>query len=304
MKRIFAILAVAVLGAWTASAQTSPSAQAGGSADAQGSAQINKSGAQANENASGSASTNATANNTWNNSENNAVNISNGTKIDATLSNALDARKAKTGDRIEARTADNIKQDGKVILKRGTRLEGHVTQAQARAKGQEQSQLGIVFDRAILPNGQTMPLNATVQALAAAQGAGTTGNGADDLAASTGGMASASGATRGGGGLVGGVASTAGGATGAVMNTATSATTAAGGSINAATHSAGAMGGLTSTGRLASNSTGVFGLEGLSIDSGASSATQGSMIVSSTKNVRLESGTQLMLSANGQAQAQ
>ena len=302
MKRILAILAVAVLGAWTASAQTSAGAQAGGSAQAQGSAQMNKSGAQANENASGSATANATANNSGSNPESNAVNISNGTKIDATLSNALDARKAKTGDRVEARTADNIKQDGKVILKRGTRLEGHVTQAQARAKGQEQSQLGVVFDRAILPNGQTVPLNATIQALAAAQGAATTGNGADDLAASTGGMASASGATRGGGGLVGGVASTAGGATGSVMNTATSATAAAGGSINAATHSAGAMGGLTSTGRLATNSTGVFGLEGLSIDSAASSATQGSMIVSSTKNVRLESGTQLLLSAGAQAQ--
>lgn len=302
MKRIFAILAVAVLGAWTASAQTSASAQAGGSAQAQGSAQMNKSGVQANENASGSASANATANNLGSNTENNAVNISNGTKIDATLSNALDAKKAKTGDRVEARTAENIKQDGKVILKRGTRLEGHVTQAQARAKGQEQSQLGIVFDRAILPNGQTMPLNATIQALAASQTAATTGNGADDLAASTGGMASASGATRGGGGLAGGVASTAGGATGAVMNTATSTTAAAGGSINAATHSAGAMGGLTSTGRLATNSTGVFGLEGLSIDSAASSATQGSMVVSSTKNVRLESGTQLLLSAGAQAQ--
>jgi hypothetical protein len=302
MKRIFAILAVAVLGAWTAYAQTSASAQASGSAQARGSAQMNKSGAQANENVSGSASANATANNAGNNSENNAVNLSNGTKIDATLSNTLDARKVKNGDRVEARTADNIKQDGKVILKRGTRLEGHVTQAQVRAKGQEQSQLGIVFDRAILPNGQSMPLNATVQALAAAQSATTTGNGADDLAASTGGMASPSGATRGGGGLVGGVASTAGGATGAVMNTATSATAAAGGSINAATHSAGAMGGLTSTGRLATNSTGVFGLEGLSIDSAASSATQGSMIVSSTKNVRLESGTQLLLSAGAQAQ--
>jgi len=38
-------------------------------------------------------------------------------------------------------------------------------------------------------------------------------------------------------------------------------------------------GGLTSMGRLSSNSSGVFGLEGLSINSEASSATQGSAIV-------------------------
>jgi len=43
-------------------------------------------------------------------------------------------------------------------------------------------------------------------------------------------------------------------------------------------------------------------MQGLSIDSAASSATQGSMIVSATKNVHLDSGTQLMLRATGQAQ--
>jgi hypothetical protein len=97
------------------------------------------------------------------------------------------------------------------------------------------------------------------------------------------------------------VTSTAGAAGGAVMNTAGSASGNTGGTLNAATHSTGAVGGLTSTGRLASNSSGVFGLEGLSINSAASSATQGSMIVSPTKNVHLDSGTQMLLSVSGQA---
>ena len=86
------------------------------------------------------------------------------------------------------------------------------------------------------------------------------------------------------------------------MNTASSAPVNAGGSLNTVTRSSGAVGGLTSTGRLASNSSGVFGMEGLSIDSAASSATQGSMIVSATKNVHLDSGTQLLLRTTGQAQ--
>jgi hypothetical protein len=85
------------------------------------------------------------------------------------------------------------------------------------------------------------------------------------------------------------------------MNTASSVSSTAGGSLNAATRSTGAVGGLSSTGRLASNSSGVFGLEGLSIDSAASSATQGSMIVSATKNVHLDSGTQLLLLTTAQA---
>jgi hypothetical protein len=75
----------------------------------------------------------------------------------------------------------------------------------------------------------------------------------------------------------------------------------AGGTLNTATHSAGTVGALTSAGRLAPNSSGVFGLEGLSIASAASSATQGSMIVSTSKNVHLDSGTQMLLSAGGGA---
>jgi len=114
------------------------------------------------------------------------------------------------------------------------------------------------------------------------------------------------GTARTGGGLAGGVTSTAnattGAATGTVMNTAGSVPMTAGGSLNSVTRSSGAVGGLTSTGRLASNSSGVFGLEGLSIDSAVSSATHGSMIVSGTKNVHLDSGTQLLLRTTGQAQ--
>ena len=233
------------------------------------------------------------------------LNISNGTKIDASLATSLDAKRSKPGDEVEARTEEDIKQDGKVVLKKGTHLVGHVTQVQARAKGETQSQLGIVFDHAILKNGQEVPFNASIQALAAAQTAAAASSGTDDIVASGGGMASGQGMARGGGGLAGGLASTAGAtagaATGTVMNTSNSVSSTAGGSLNAATRSTGAVGGLTSTGRLASNSSGVFGLEGLSIDSAASSATQGSMIVSATKNVHLDSGTQLLLLTTAQA---
>jgi len=108
------------------------------------------------------------------------------------------------------------------------------------------------------------------------------------------------------GGLVSGVASTAGATagatTGTIMNTSSPVPLNAGGTLNSVTRSSGAVGGLTSTGRLASNSSGVFGLDGLAIDSAASSATQGSVIVSATKNVHLDSGTQLLLRTTGQGQ--
>jgi hypothetical protein len=296
MKRILSMLAVGMLSAWAAAAQTSASAQAGASAQSQSAAQAYKSGAEVSGSGSGSAVTSASAK-----SGNSSASVSNGTKVDATLASSLDAKKSKPGDRVVARTAQDVKQDGKVVLKSGTRLEGHVTQAQARAKGQPQSQLGIVFDHAVLKNGQEVPFSATIQALAAAQSAAAATSGADDMMASGGGMGAMSGSARGSGGLVGGVASTAGVTTGAVVNTASPVSSTAGGTLNAASRSAGAVGGLTSAGRLASNSKGVFGLEGISIDSMTSTATQGSLIVSSTKNVHLSSGTQLLLRASGAA---
>jgi hypothetical protein len=308
MKQILSLLAIGILGAWTTGAQTTASGQAGASAQSQTLMHTNNSSVQAsgNDSAASSSASSTSSTPAAANARNNSASLSNGSKIDATLATSLDAKRSKPGDEVEARAAEDIKQDGKVVLKKGTRLVGHVTQAQARANGQTQSQLGIMFDHAVLKNGQDVPFSASIQALAAAQSAAAGSTGADDMMASSAGMGAVQGSARSGGGLAGGVASTAGATAGAtsgtVMNTASSVPSAAGGTLNTAARSTGAVGGLTSSGRLASNSNGVFGLEGLSIDSAASSATQGSMIVSATKNVHLDSGTQLLLRTTGQAQ--
>jgi len=242
MKQIFSLLAIGVLGACTASAQTYTSGQAGASAQSQTSMQTNNSGAQASEKGSAAASSSMSSSMPKSaNSENNSASISSGSKIDATLATSLDAKRSKPGDEVEARAAEDIKQDGKVVLKKGTHLVGHVTQAQARAKGQTQSQLGIVFDHAVLKNGQEVPFNASIQALASTQSATVAGG--DDMMSSTGAMTAAQGSARSGAGLVGGVASTAGATTATVMNTSSSLPSAAGGSLNTVTRSSGAVGG-------------------------------------------------------------
>jgi hypothetical protein len=296
MNKILPVLLAGVLGAGTAAAQSSASVEAGTSTQAQGSAQTGNSGTKVSGAGSSSTSNSASAN-----AGGTSADLSSGTKIDATLAGSLDAKKNKPGDRVEARTMQDVKQDGKVVLKKGTTLVGHVTQAQAHTSEQTQSQLGIAFDHAMM-NGRPVPFNATIQALAASQSSAATAVGSDDVMMSGGAMGNASGAARGGGGLVGGVASTAGGAMGSVVNTAGSMSGNAAGTVNAATHSNGAVGGLTSAGRLSSNSNGVFGLQGLSINSAASSATQGSMIVSPVRTIHLDSGTQMLLSVTGQAQ--
>ena len=301
MFAVAALLALLVTG--VAHAQNPAGAQAGASTDTQAgaNAQAGKSGTQA----SGSGSAAATANGSAQAGQN-PVTLAGGSTMNATLANSLDAKTNKPGDRVEARTTQDVKQDGKVIIPKGTRLVGHVTQAQERAKGQSQSALGVAFDQAELRNGQTIPLNVGVQALAVGQSSEQASTAGDDLMAAGGGATSlaGSGSARGGG-LVGG---TVGAATGTVTNVAGPADGMVGGAtgstLNTATHSTGALGGLNASGMLTSNSEGVFGLQGLSLDSAASNATQGSMIVSSTRNVHLDSGTQMLLQTAAQATAQ
>src|SRR5713101_9725794 len=81
-----------------------------------------------------------------------------GTAVNAELNQSVDSKKAKEGDAVTAHTTESVKSDGKVVIPKGTKLVGHVTRATARAKGDADSALAVQFDRAILKNGQEMPL--------------------------------------------------------------------------------------------------------------------------------------------------
>jgi hypothetical protein len=214
----------------------------------------------------------------------------------------VDAKKNKPGDPVTAKTTEATKSEGQVVIPKGSKLVGHVTECKQRSKEEKESAVGIVFDKAVLKNGQEVPLNVTIRALAAAQSAATSSVGSDDLSAGGGAVGAA---RASGGGALGGVRSTAGGATGAVANTAANAGGIAGGAVNSTTNAAGAargaVGGLNAAGQLTSNSHGVFGLEGLNLNAAASNSTQGSLITSTSKNVHLDSGTQLLLVTQAQA---
>lgn len=295
MKRITLTFLVSTIFAFTAAAQSQTGAQAGASAETKTSVQAGKSGAQASSNTSTSASAQ---------SGQNSASLSSGTTMNAALNGSLDARKNKPGDTFIARTTDSAKSDGKVIIPKGSKLVGHVTEAKARAKGESQSSLGIVFDKAILRNGQEIPLNVAIQAVALAETAASSSLGDADLSGAGGAVASG---RASGGGALGGVTSAAGGAVVGVTNTAAGLGGAAGSTVNstlgAAGSASGAVGGLNAAGNLASNSRGVIGLNGLNLSSAASSSTQGSLITSAGKNVHLDSGTRMLLVSQGQAQA-
>jgi hypothetical protein len=205
-----------------------------------------------------------------------------------------------------------VKSEGKVVIPRGSKLIGHVTEAKAKAKGESESSLGIVFDRAVPKNGGAeVPVHAVVQALASGQAqAAATMNDMDTMASGSGmamsqaevgrpmGRPAGAGAA-GGGALVGGVGSTVNSTAGVATNTASNVGGMAGGAVNSTVNTgvgaAGSAAGLNSAGQLTSASSGVVGLQGLNLASAASNSTQGTLITSAERNVRLESGTQMVL---------
>src|SRR6201998_3107227 len=222
MKRTGFVLVAGILVFSVAARQTQADAQAGAQAGGQTSVQAGKAQAQG----SGSASA-ASATSTQNGQTN--ASLGSGAAINAELTAPVDSKKAKPGDPVAARTTEPTKSNGKTVIPKGSKLVGHVTQASSRAKGDSESALGVVFDKAILKNGQEVPLNVAIQALASAQSAATA-NAGNDLSAAggAGGYAGGSGRAAGGGAL-GGVTSTAGGAAGTVTNTAANTGNTAGG---------------------------------------------------------------------------
>src|SRR6266849_4726248 len=62
------------------------------------------------------------------------VNLQSGTQLAAQLENTLDARHAKAGESVVLKTTQAVKQDGEVVVPKGARLIGHVTDVQQRTK--------------------------------------------------------------------------------------------------------------------------------------------------------------------------
>jgi hypothetical protein len=304
MNRIGMAIVVGTFLCVSAAAQPQTGAQAGAQSSSQTSVQAGQTQAQAS--GSTSASTAASAQNGQANTS-----LASGTTFNADLSSPIDSKKCKPGDTVNGHTTEAVKSEGKTVIPKGAKLVGHVTQASARAKGEVESALGIVFDKAILKNGQEIPLSAGIQALAAAQSSASAAGTDIDAFGGAGASAAGSGAT-GGRGALGGVTSAAGGAVGGVTNTAANVGGVAGGAVNSAAGaggsvvgaSKGAVGGLNAAGQLTSNSQGVFGLNGLNLNAAASNATQGSVITSAGKNVHLDSGTRMLLVSQAQAGSQ
>ncbi len=220
-------------------------------------------------------------------SENSAPRFKPGTVIPVELTKSVDAKKAKTGDGVEAKVTQDLKAgNGQVIVPKDTKVVGHVTEAQARNKEQKESQLGITFDRAVMKGGNDVPMPMSIQAIISpnALGGGTSSNNtgatptpSSDTSSSSG-MPSGSSGGRSPGMSPGSPSTPSPSTTGGEAPATTQAPQAAHEQITADTQ-------------------GVVGISNLKLSPTADPKT-GSVMTSDKGNVKLESGTLMLLRVN------
>jgi hypothetical protein len=170
---------------------------------------------------------------------------------------------------------------GEILVPKDTKVVGHVTEAQTRSKEQKDSQVGIIFDRAVMKNGGEMQMPMSIQAIIAPQasnsGNADNGNGQSTPAPA----ANASGASSNGGRAAG-----MGGAPPPTPNASTGSNTSTDDSSTAAHEP------------ITGKTEGVVGLRDLKLATTATAVSQGSVVSSEKNNVKLESGTFMLLRVN------
>jgi hypothetical protein len=207
--------------------------------------------------------------------------IAPGNVIPVQLIKTVDAKKAKTGDQVMAKVTMDLKNNsGEVIVPKDTAVIGHVTEVQPRNKEQKQSELGIAFDQARMKTGDLqMPMS--IQAIIAPPSMNSNDSGGAPAQTSDGASPSAM-----GGGRMGP------GGTAPAQQPQTATTPAL------TTGPVGGTGSESQTGdrpTITGNTQGVIGIPDLKLETSGQNPSQGSMMSSEKNNVKLESGTLMLL---------
>lgn len=188
------------------------------------------------------------------------------------LTRGVDAKKCKVNDPVEVKLTQDVKSGTKVVLHRGAKLAGHVTEVQPRSKENPESRLGFVFDKAVGKGGEEFTFRAVVMAIAPSMQESSTIAGDPTRLSS--------------GPAMGGQPFGAGSAVGGPSASAAPA-------VEAATRGG--------AGSLTAESRGAIGLPGVALRPSVVDGVQGTVIISGDHNVKLESGIQMLLLVSGPA---
>ena len=203
--------------------------------------------------------------------------IAAGTVIPVSLTKSVDAKKAKTGDEVIAKVTEDMKtSSGEVVVPKDTKVVGRVTEVQSRNKEQKESAIGIAFDRAVMKNGSEMQMPMSIQAIIGQQNNQNGGN------AGPTGVPNA--------GTSGSPSPSRAGAAGSAQSPTPS-------DPNAGNNMPRDTPGTNARPPITAQTEGVVGISDVKLTT-AAPANQGSLVSSEKNNVKLESGTWMLLRVN------
>jgi hypothetical protein len=223
--------------------------------------------------------------------------VTKGTTLVAEFSHGLNAKKLKPGDKVKAVLTQDLVLKGKIVAPNESKLVGHVTEVKASTDADQESRLGLVFDKVLLKHHHELNVQAGVQALlapairrsrvdepdqmmpppvvASVSNSNTTGRGGTGASrSSNSGPTTSSVASLNSIGAIPTVQSTPGSSPGNHV-TRVDLSQATGRRLNAS-----------------NGMRGVYGIKGISLSPPSNGAA---VIISKTSNVKLENGTQLIL---------
>lgn len=220
------------------------------------------------------------------NSKSNPAAVPQGTFLVAELAKSIDSRKAKAGDIVKAKVTQDVISNGHLVIRRGSKLLGHITEAKASWANEPQSILGVVFDTVAPKSGEEMSFNAVLQAVAPPVPV-------PDVLSGT------SAAAYGGGSAAGVQQVSHGSSRQTLIDPREVVDHTREDALNNAADisSYGIEGNVLHNGFLGSGNRGVFGMRRVSLKS--EPGHSGPMLVSTKGDIKLESGTQMVLGVTG-----
>jgi hypothetical protein len=102
----------------------------------------------------------------WCSGQNAAPKVGGHGSIFVTVKKPLDSSKLKEGDPVEVELSQPFKTPDGTLIAKGSKVVGHITEAEAKSKGDARSRLVIAFDKIDVAGGKQISVKGVVQAVA------------------------------------------------------------------------------------------------------------------------------------------
>lgn len=198
-----------------------------------------------------------------------------GTVFNAALVTPLDASRGKAGDAVTAETTEAVLYERTVIFPKGTKIYGHLVRASS-AHGGKGSTLFVQFNKAVLKNGQEVMMNAGIQALVTGHGPMSGNAVASTQVLPRDSYASPDAYTRD-------------------VSTPPIVPASQSKSESQSSNAPPTQGGVTKQGMLTPDSQGALGSTDIKVYTPLSAGSDGTVLLSAGRNMRLETGTKLLI---------